>query len=162
MSFRAQKPRRHGSPEACIVATYEQVPGGAAAVGDLLGKSRATIYGYTEPSSSEEHVAINWADVCRIVQFCGATAPAEHLAALAGGAFVAPLDESTDTLSELHALSADAFGKLTADIIRALEDETVCGRERVLILQALTATLRPLLQAHALLTQQDQAAMAAE
>ena len=162
MSFRIQKPRRFGSPEAAIASTFAQVKGGAATIADLLGRSKSTVYAYTEPRTAPEHVAISWADVCRIVQFSGATAPAEHLAALAGGAFVAPLDESSDTLSELHALSADAFGRLTADVIRALDDETVCGRERVLILQALTATLRPLLQAHALLTQQDQAAMAAE
>lgn len=162
MSFRAQKPRRFGSPEAAIVATFGQINGGADAVAALLGKSRATAYAYTEPASSDEHVAIAWADVCRIVQFIGAVAPVEHLAGLAGGAFLPPVTPSTDTLAELHALSADAFGELTAEIIRALEDDSVCTRERHAILRKLQATLRPLLQAHALLTTQDQAAMAAE
>ena len=162
MTFRMQKPRRFGSPEAVVGQTYAQIKGGATTIADLLQRAKSTVYAYAEPRTAPEHVAIAWADICRIVQFSGATAPAEHLAALAGGGFVPPLDEATDTLSELHALSADAFGKLTADIIRALEDETVCARERVVILKALTATLRPLLQAYALLTEQDQAAMAAE
>ena len=68
----------------------------------------------------------------------------------------------TDKVLTLIDDRAGDIAQLTADLIRALEDESVCGRERVVLIKALTATLRPLLQAYALLTEQDQAAMAAE
>jgi len=119
VSFRPVKPRAHGSTKATVAALYAQA-GGAKRIADLIGRSATVTYSYTDP---DEPAQIAFDLVRKIVQFTGATAPAEDLAALAGGVFLPCSDADGQTFDALAAESARGdWGELTAALLQAHAD----------------------------------------
>tara|TARA_R110000744_G_scaffold220833_3_gene339682 strand:+ start:8289 stop:8810 length:522 start_codon:yes stop_codon:yes gene_type:complete len=90
MAFNPVKERRYGEPKEVVARVFEEV-GGIPEVMNLLELSRTRVYALADPDSSNE---ISYARIARLTE-SGATAAAQHLAALAGGIFV-PVDKAAD------------------------------------------------------------------
>jgi len=84
MSFRPFKPRDYEDVKTVVARLFREA-GGAKAVMALLKLSKTRVYAFTDPDSRSD---ISYARVARITQETGAQAAAEHLAGLAGGAFL--------------------------------------------------------------------------
>jgi len=90
MAFNPVKERRYGEPKEVVARMFEEV-GGIPEVMKLLELSRTRVYALADPDSSND---ISYARVARLTE-AGATAAAQHLAALAGGIFV-PVEKADD------------------------------------------------------------------
>lgn len=99
--------------------------GGAARVSHLLARRLPRIYEFCDPASEPQ---ISFDAVRRLTEFCGATAAAEDLAALAGGVFMS-IARADDHISELSAKSAQEHGDLMAALMRAVGDGKLDDRE---------------------------------
>ena len=90
MSFNPVKVRRYGEPKEVVARVFEEV-GGIPRVMELLDLSRTRVYALADPDSTNE---ISYTRVATLTE-AGATAAAQHLAALAGGIFL-PIDKADD------------------------------------------------------------------
>lgn len=90
MAFNPVKERRYGEPKEVVARVFEEV-GGIPEVMTLLELSRTRVYALADPDSSNE---ISYTRMARLTE-AGATAAAQHLAALAGGIFL-PVDKAAD------------------------------------------------------------------
>lgn len=90
MAFNPVKERRYGEPKEVVARVFEEV-GGIPEVMTLLELSRTRVYALADPDSSND---ISYARIARLTE-SGATAAAQHLAALAGGIFL-PVDKAAD------------------------------------------------------------------
>lgn len=114
MAFNPMKPRAYGTPKAAVARLFEEA-GGAPAVMEILELSRTRVYAFADPNDDAE---LSFARVAKLTQATGATATAEHLAALAGGVFlpVAPASES-----DWHVMAGQASRKNARTISTLLE-----------------------------------------
>lgn len=120
------RPRAAGSPFAAMTRLVEQC-GGADAAADFSGRSKFTVYKWTDPDQSD---GAPFAVVAQLTEHFGATAAAEHLAMRAGGIFM-PLPAEGGAQAQwgrLTAASAQHFATVMGGIARALspdsEDQT--------------------------------------
>lgn len=90
MAFNPVKERRYGEPKEVVARMFEEV-GGIPEVMNLLELSRTRVYALADPDSSND---ISYARIATLTE-AGATAAAQHLAALAGGIFI-PIDKAED------------------------------------------------------------------
>ena len=113
VSFNPVKNRQYGSSKHVISRLFKQA-GGIPTVMDLLGLSPTRTYALADPN---DRAAISFERVEIITLECGARAAAEHLAHLAGRAFlpVTPPETSADW----HSLASRA-GLKHADNISTL------------------------------------------
>lgn len=84
MTYHPFKPRDYENVKAVISRLFEQ-SGGAKAVMKLLGLSSTRVYAFTDPDSKND---LSYARAAKLTQETGSRAAAEHLAGLAGGAFL--------------------------------------------------------------------------
>jgi hypothetical protein len=108
------KHRDHGSAHEALTRLFEQA-GGVKAAAHFLGRSEFHLRHATDPSDERD---IGFRAVSQITQAFGATAAAEHLAALAGGTFV-PVTVERECLEKLAARLAIEGGEGVAAMIRA-------------------------------------------
>ena len=90
MAFNPVKVRRYGEPKEVVARLFEEV-GGIPQVMELLELSRTRVYALADPDSTNE---ISYTRVAKLTE-TGATAAAQHLAALAGGVFL-PIDKAEE------------------------------------------------------------------
>lgn len=116
------KNRPAGSTEDVVNRAYEQM-GGVKNVAhhcSVLGenKSKTQLYAYTDPDERDQ---ITFDLMRRLVMLTGCTAPAEDLAALAGGFFVpGQVDEAS--LHVLASKSAKEQGEFVSALFEAMHD----------------------------------------
>ncbi len=122
--FRPNKRREPGTTKA-VVSTLIDEAGGVKRAAVQIGVSTTQLYAYAEPGEADE---IKFDQVRRLVLASGATAPAEDLAALAGGTFL-PIDSSCESIAELSADSVKDHAELTSAILLALADGKVDQNE---------------------------------
>ncbi|WP_417469927.1 hypothetical protein [Maricaulis sp.] len=113
MAFNPVKERRYGEPKEVVARIFEEV-GGIPEVMKLLELSRTRVYALADPDSSND---ISYARVARLTE-AGATAAAQHLAALAGGIFV-PVDKADD--ANWLALAGEASRRNARNIAALME-----------------------------------------
>ncbi|WP_417491258.1 hypothetical protein [Maricaulis sp.] len=113
MAFNPVKERRYGEPKEVVARMFEEV-GGIPEVMNLLELSRTRVYALADPDSSND---ISYARVARLTE-AGATAAAQHLAALAGGIFV-PVDKADD--ANWLALAGEASRRNARNIAALME-----------------------------------------
>ncbi|MGF7161265.1 hypothetical protein FHS85_002900 [Rhodoligotrophos appendicifer] len=111
------RPREVGSPYEALARMVDQC-GGLKPVAAFMGNSTSTVQRWTVP---EEDSDVSFRLVSQIVDRFQASAPAEHLALLAGGVFV-PLvgTEVSPHWGALTAESASAFAEAMGEVARAL------------------------------------------
>lgn len=112
MSFRPVKPREYGTTEE-VVSRLLAEAGGVKRAAHLIGLSATQVYAYADPQEEDQ---IGFDDVRRLVEASGSLAPAEDLAALAGG-FVTRVEASEEALGVLLARSAREHGAAMALIV---------------------------------------------
>jgi hypothetical protein len=112
VSFRPVKPREYGTTEE-VVSRLLAEAGGVKRAAHLIGLSATQVYAYADPQEEDQ---IGFDDVRRLVEASGSLAPAEDLAALAGG-FVTRVEASEEALGVLLARSAREHGAAMALIV---------------------------------------------
>ncbi|WP_417482229.1 hypothetical protein [Maricaulis sp.] len=113
MAFNPVKERRYGEPKEVVARMFEEV-GGIPEVMKLLELSRTRVYALADPDSSND---ISYARIARLTE-AGATAAAQHLAALAGGIFV-PVEKADD--ANWLALAGEASRRNARNIAALME-----------------------------------------
>ncbi len=113
MSFNPVKVRRYGEPKEVVARVFEEV-GGIPKVMELLDLSRTRVYALADPDSSNE---ISYTRMATLTEN-GATAAAQHLAALAGGIFL-PIEKADD--ANWLALAGDASRSNARNISALME-----------------------------------------
>ena len=113
MAFNPVKQRPYGEPKEVVARLFEEV-GGIPKVMELLDLSRTRVYALADPDSTNE---ISYTRVCTLTED-GATAAAQHLAALAGGLFV-PLEKADD--ADWLALAGEASRRNARNIAALME-----------------------------------------
>ena len=113
MAFNPVKQRPYGEPKEVVARLFEEV-GGIPKVMELLDLSRTRVYALADPDSTNE---ISYTRVCTLTEN-GATAAAQHLAALAGGLFV-PLEKADD--ADWLALAGEASRRNARNIAALME-----------------------------------------
>ena len=113
MSFNPVKVRRYGEPKEVVARVFEEV-GGSPEVMELLDLSRTRVYALADPDSTNE---ISYTRIATLTEN-GATAAAQHLAALAGGIFL-PIDKADD--ANWLALAGDASRSNARNISALME-----------------------------------------
>jgi hypothetical protein len=141
-SFRPYKPRPCYTTAGVISSLVDQA-GGVKKAAFLIGRSESQALAYTDPATDSQ---ISYDDVRRLVMATGASAPAEDLAALAGGHF-SPSGEDHRTFSDLVALGADQWGSFLAKVIKAMADDTFDRTEQRACLQGLDVLIRAMVSA---------------
>lgn len=124
MSFRALKPREYASTKDVVSRLYDEA-GGLKRVAHVLERGLSQAAAYADPAETAQ---ISFDQVRRVTS-PAATAAAEDLAALAGGAFV-PGELAEGSLTELFARSAEEWGQVVAEVMRAYGDGHLCARDR--------------------------------
>ncbi len=120
MAFNPVKQRPYGEPKEVVARLFEEV-GGIPKVMELLDLSRTRVYALADPDSTNE---ISYTRVCTLTED-GATAAAQHLAALAGGLFV-PLDKAED--ADWLALAGEASRRNARNIAALMESLSETAR----------------------------------
>ncbi|WP_412545649.1 hypothetical protein [Maricaulis sp. MIT060901] len=120
MAFNPVKQRPYGEPKEVVARLFEEV-GGIPKVMELLDLSRTRVYALADPDSTNE---ISYARVCALTED-GATAAAQHLAALAGGLFV-PLEKAED--ADWLALAGEASRRNARNIAALMESLSETAR----------------------------------
>jgi hypothetical protein len=120
MAFNPVKERPYGEPKEVVARLFEEA-GGVPTVMEVLELSRTRVYALADPDSSNE---ISYARVAKLTE-TGATAAAQHLAALAGGLFL-PVDkaDSADWLS----LAGEASRRNARNIAALMESLSETAR----------------------------------
>jgi len=113
MSFNPVKVRRYGEPKEVVARVFEEV-GGIPKVMELLDLSRTRVYALADPDSTNE---ISYTRVATLTE-AGATAAAQHLAALAGGIFL-PIEKAGD--ANWLALAGEASRRNARNISALME-----------------------------------------
>lgn len=90
MAFNPVKVRHYGEPKEVVARVFEEV-GGIPRVMELLDLSRTRVYALADPDSTNE---ISYTRIATLTE-AGASAAAQHLAALAGGIFL-PIEKADD------------------------------------------------------------------
>ena len=139
-AFVPVKPIDPGLPKAAVRRLFDQAGGIKRAAVRLTLKQSQT-YAYADPGESDE---ISFA---RVAALTGpeTTAGAEYLAQLAGGVFL-PIAMADASVGDLTAQSIREHGEACAELVRALTDQTITGRERVAALAELDQAIRVLVQ----------------
>ncbi len=116
MTFDPNKDRTYGSTANIVTRAYAQC-GGVPKVQEILGLSRTRCYALADPDDPAE---ISYTRMVALTK-AGATVAAEHLAALAGGSFVAHPEGEENT--DWHAMGADIARRsagLTAYLLESM------------------------------------------
>jgi len=113
MAFNPVKERPYGEPKEVVARVFEEV-GGVPKVMEILDLSRTRVYALADPDSSNE---ISYTRVASLTAE-GATAAAQHLAALAGGLFL-PVDKVDE--SGWLSLAGDASRRNARNIAALME-----------------------------------------
>jgi hypothetical protein len=113
MAFNPVKIRRYGEPKEVVARVFEEV-GGIPSVMELLDLSRTRVYALADPDSSNE---ISYARIAKLTE-SGASAAAQHLAALAGGIFL-PIEKADD--ANWLALAGEASRRNARNISAIME-----------------------------------------
>ena len=119
MNFRPTKPRLYGTEEA-VVADLIGDAGGAKQAAHAIGRSPTQVYAYSDPDAPDRIV---YGDVRRLVELSGSLAPAEDLAALAGG-YVTAVEASDASLEALLAQGEREHGEAMARLIGLFGDHS--------------------------------------
>jgi hypothetical protein len=149
MSFRPYKPREPGTTKQVVSALIDAA-GGVKRASVQLHRSATQTLAYTDPATPDE---ISFDMVRRLVMASGAIAPAEDLAALAGGAFL-PCPQPDESFEALAAHSAEDWGGFTATLLRACADGTLDQLDRRNLRERLDHLIRTLACARAQLSSQ--------
>jgi hypothetical protein len=134
------KQRDYGSTKD-IVGRLVDEAGGVKRAAHLLDCSAAHVYAMCDPAR-EERMSFDAAR--KLTEFCGATAAAEDLAALAHGVFM-PIEISDGDLPRIAADKAHEHGRVTTQLFVALGDGHVCQREARELLKQVDNELRALM-----------------
>lgn len=139
-AFAPVKPIDPGQPKSAVRRLFDQA-GGIKRSSVKLQLSQSQTYAFADPGEADQ---ISFA---RVAALTGpdATACAEYLALLAGGVFlpIAPVDAG---VGDLTAQSIREHGEACAELVRALTDQTINGRERTAALSELDQAIRVLVQ----------------
>lgn len=119
------KPRPYGTPKQAVASLFEEA-GGAERVMEILELSRTRVYAFADPDADNE---ISFARVCAITEQTRATAAAEHLARLAGGAFLPVEAEGSDDWLSLAGEAARKNAQTVAALLEALSETDVSPGE---------------------------------
>jgi hypothetical protein len=141
-SFRAYKPRPAYTTAGVVTSLMDQV-GGIKKAAFLIGKSESQALAYSDPATDSQ---ISYDNVRRLVVASGATAPADDLAALAGG-FFNRCEIDPRSFADLVALGADEWGAFLSKVIRGMTDGTIDQTERRVFLEGLDVLIRALVSA---------------
>lgn len=141
-SFRPYKKRDVYTTPGVITALIDQA-GGVKKAAFLIGKSESQALAYSDPATDSQ---ISYDDVRRLVMATGATAPADDLAALAGGHFTRA-DIDPRSFADLVALGAEEWGRFLNKVIRAMTDGDLDQCERRACLEGLDVLIRALVSA---------------
>ena len=136
--FRPYKPAAKATPKAAIAGAISEA-GGPKEVVLRMKRRRSVVYAYSDPDHAT-HAPFDV--VCALVE-AGARAPAEHLAALAGG-FFTPGEVPQERFTALFARAARQRGALEADALAALEDGVIDGSERGALVESIGAQIAAL------------------
>lgn len=120
MAFNPVKERPYGEPKEVVARLFEEA-GGVPKVMELLDLSRTRVYALADPDSSNE---ISYTRVARLTE-TGATAAAQHLAALAGGIFL-PIDKTDD--ADWLVLAGEASRRNARNIAALMESLSETNR----------------------------------
>lgn len=144
MAVRPYKPikRRDARSPKGVVAQALVEAGGPRKLAGTLQRGRSTLHAYGDPDHPT-HAPFD--AVCDLVA-SGATAPVQHLCAVAGGTFT-PGRPLPDPFPVLAARASKAHGDLTARIVDALADSTISASERAAILVDLDTEIELLVAA---------------
>lgn len=140
MSFKPVKPRPYGTAEE-VVSRLLAEAGGVKQAAHLIKLKPSQVYAYSDPQADDQ---IAYDDVRRLVEASGSLAPAEDLAALAGG-FVTSVEASEVSLAALVARGEREHGKAMALIVERLGRHTagdLPAAERGELAQAIDGLVR--------------------
>lgn len=140
--FRPYKPRDYASTKEVVTRALDQA-GGIKKAAHLLGRSPTQTTAYSDPAAPDE---ISFDQMRRLVTATGAPAPAEDLAALAGGVFV-PIAAGSESFEDLVARSSTEWGEFISLLMRARADDKLDHLGRRGILKELDSLIRSLVAA---------------
>lgn len=147
-AFNPRQPAEYGSDKAAVQAAFEQL-GGAKRVMALLGLGKTETYELADERRPDEVATYVQA---RALTAAGATAFAEDLAFLAGGAFI-PMPEAEGALAGLTADLLRQHGETCAQLMQALVDGKVDRAEALRNLPNVHALMADLAAVYAVLLQ---------
>lgn len=142
MRFRPYNRRPYGSTHAVVSDLLDEA-GGVKKAAFLIGRTESQTLAYSDPAG-DSHINLDM--VRRLVMATGATAPAEDLAALAGGYFQPGKVEERE-FPELVALTSAEWGAFCGMVIRALTDNRIDALERETCLRAMDVVIKAMVSA---------------
>lgn len=153
MAFEPNKDRAYGSSESVISRLFKEC-GGVPKVMEALDLSRTRCYALADP---DDPAKISYERVVTLTKTFGASAAAEHMAALAGGTFL-PIAADDDE-ADWHALAAKAARRsaaLTATLLESIGPEgrspgTIDSMEARALLAEVDGLMAVLAKQHVLL-----------
>lgn len=116
-AFAPVKRRQPGTPKAAIAALFTEA-GGVPRVQVKLGLGASQVYAYSDPQAADE---ISFARVAALTDST-ASAAAEYLAALAGGAFLPGAPPAAGDAQGLTAAAVREHGEAMALLVEYLRD----------------------------------------
>jgi hypothetical protein len=128
--MRPMKPRLAEGPHAALARFLREIAElrgedagqGVRIAAEFEGIDPGTLYKQLDPDQAGD---VSFPRVCRLTQHFGATAAAEHLAALAGGVFLpVPQGGGPSPWGELTASAGEDFARAMGDIVRALSPQS--------------------------------------
>lgn len=153
MAFEPNKDRAYGSSESVISRLFKEC-GGVPKVMETLALSRTRCYALADP---DDPAKISYERAAKLTETYGASAAAEHMAALAGGTFL-PI-AADDNEADWHALAAQAARRsaaLTATLLESIGPEgrspgTIDSTEARALLAEVDGLMTVLAKQHVLL-----------
>ncbi len=142
MVFKPYKHRDYASTKDVVTRLIDQA-GGVKRAAHILDRSSTQTTAYSDPDNDDQ---ITLDMVRRLVETSGATAPAEDLAALAGGIFMSVHPEAGDC-DTLLARSSKEWGDLCSLVLEAHAKGKTAKLERPDILKELDSLIRTLVSA---------------
>lgn len=148
--FKPTKPRPAGSSYAAISRSFDQV-GGLDTAADIIQRSPNWCYTAADPDVERRREAKLSYEESRMLSRAGATALAEDLALLAGGAFLPPIPATAPAaLQAALAAYAKESGEVLSEIILRAADGRFDRRDAEAALREIDEALRALMNVRAL------------
>ncbi|WP_159728338.1 phage regulatory CII family protein [Methylosinus sp. Ce-a6] len=134
------KQRDYGTTKDIVTRLVDEA-GGVKRSAFLLERAVSRLYELCDPASPD-HMSYDF--VRKLTEFCGATAAAEDLAALAGGVFM-PIEIGDGDLPHIAADKAHEHGRVTTQLFVAMGDGDVSASEARDLLKQVDDELRALM-----------------
>lgn len=134
------KQRDYGTTKDIVTRLVDEA-GGVKRAAFLLERAVSRVYELCDPACPDQ---MSYDFVRKLSEFCGSTAAAEDLAALAGGVFM-PIAIDDGDLPHIAADKAHEHGRVTTQLFVAMGDGKVTPDEARELLKQIDGELRALM-----------------